>query len=193
MERLDFDAIKANPIDNPDRATFTAEAIESGKATAHRLLRAMLEGRAVSRLNCHVFDVAPENASIHSAASFLKNSADVPLSSAWTHEKVCAYWLEPAEIEAFHDPERREIQARKTRNETQSRRFYRRLFSALKFVRAVRDFNIAERYPFVLEGLKTIHREIGEILKKEGRRDKVSPAANQDMFGNSDSGEVEHG
>lgn len=192
MERLDFDAIKANSIDDPDRAIFQAQAIEGGKATSHRLLSAILEGRAVSRLNCHHYNVAPENASIHSAASHLKNAADIPLSSEWSDERVCRYWLEPAEIEAFHDPARREIQARKTRNETQSRRFYRRLFSALRLVRAVRDFNIAERYPFVLEGLKTIHREIGEILKKEGRAAKV-PAANQDMFGNTDSGEVEHG
>lgn len=181
MERLDFDAIGASPIDDPDRAIFTAEAIERGRATAHRLLGAMLAGHAVSRLNCHIFDVAPENASIHSAASFLKNLADVPLSSAWTHEKVCAYWLEPAEIQAFHDPERREIQARKTRRETQSRRFYRRLFSALKLVRAAREFGIAERYPFVLEGLSALHREIGEIIKKEGRAAKV-PAASLDIF-----------
>lgn len=118
MERLDFDAIKPNHIDNPDRATFTADAIESGKATAHRLLRAMLEGRAVSRLNCHHYKVAHENASIHSAASFLKNAADIPLSSEWTDERVCRYWLDAEEIKAFHDPERREIQARKTRNET---------------------------------------------------------------------------
>ncbi len=190
MDVSNFDAIKATPIDDPERPTFTAEAIESSKATAHRLLRAMLEGRKVSRLNCHHYEVAPENASIHSAASFLKNSADIPLSSEWTDERVCRYWMEPAEIQAFNDPERREIQARKTRSETQSRRFYRRLFSALKLIRAVRDFNIAERYPFVLEGLKTIHREIGEILKKEGRRDKIATAANVDLFADTEGTEA---
>ena len=192
MDVSNFDAIKANPIDNPDRDTFTADAIESGKATSRRLLLAILEGRKVSRLNCHVFDVAPENASIHSAASFLKNSADIPLSSAWTDERVCLYWLEPEEITAFNDPARREIQASKTRNETQSRRFYRRIFSALKLVRAVRDFNIAERYPFVLEGLKTLHREIGEILKKEGRTAKA-PAANMDIFEAAEGTEATNG
>lgn len=192
MDVSNFDAIKANPIDDPDRAIFQAQAIEGGKAAAYRLLRAMLEGRAVSRLNCHHYKVAPENASIHSAASFLKNSADIPLSSAWTNERVCLYWLEPAEIEAFHDPERREIQARKTRRETQSRRFYRRLFSALTLVRAVREFGIAERYPFVLEGLKTLHREIGEIIKKEGRAAKV-PAANLDIFAVTEGTEATNG
>jgi hypothetical protein len=192
MDASNFDAIKANPIDDPDREAFTAQAIEDGKATAHRLLRAMLGGRAVSRLNCHHYKVAHENASIHSAASFLKNAADIPLSSAWTDEKVCAYWLEPEEITAFNDPERREIQARKTRNQTQSRRFYRSLIAALRLVRAVREFGISERYPFVLEGLRTLHREIGEVIKKEGRAAKA-PAANMDIFEATEGTEATNG
>ena len=73
MDVSNFEAIKADATDDPDRAIFTAAAIEGSKATAHRLLRAMLEGHAVSRLNCHHYEVAPENASIHSAASFLKD------------------------------------------------------------------------------------------------------------------------
>lgn len=62
----------------------------------------------------------------------------------------------------------------------------------MKLIRAVRDFNIAERYPFVLEGLKTLHREIGEVIKKEGRAAKA-PAANMDIFEATEGTEATNG
>jgi hypothetical protein len=192
MDGSNFDAIKANTIDDPDRAIFTEAAIEENKSVGFRMLRALLKGYAVSPLNCHEFSITPRHASIKNAASILNNAADTPLLNAWTYERVCRYWLEAEEIEAYHDPEEREIQAKKTCNEIESQQFYRRLFSALRLVRAVREFGISERYPFILEGLRTLNREIGEIIKKEGRMAKVL-AANRNLFADTQGTEAANG
>ena len=168
-ERLDLNKISASKLDDPDRSIFFAP--ESQKNQAGRMLAEMLDGGVVNRHNCERLGIAPENSSIHSVASTIKNGLDVPVASDRNLDGINDYWLDPEDIRDFKDLERRPDQARRQRNQTQTKRFFSRLRDFGKLLTAVRDYpTILLRYPFVLEGMKTIHAELGAILQKQKSR-----------------------
>ena len=101
-----------------------AKAQEKHTALADRLLRAILDGHRVSRLNCEGFKI-PYNYSVHSLASYLKNERNIPLESTWTAEDVCEYSMTPEDIAEYLDPERRAVQAARVLREVAVMRFYR--------------------------------------------------------------------
>lgn len=65
-----------------------------------KMLDALLKGARVSRLNCHLHGIAPENSSVHSMASDLQNSKYIPIRTK-REGSIAEYSMSPSAIRAF--------------------------------------------------------------------------------------------
>ena len=177
MDASNLNHIHPRTGDNPDGAIFTGHPAANHQATADTLLRVFLSGAVINRHNCQEYDVGAWNSSVHSLVSTLQNKRFIPIERRQESVGCIAdYWMERHEIEAFNDPEQRKAQAERVRRDVLARRFDRDIQRALKLVRGAKDFDIIQRYPFVVQGLETIRRECGAALQKEMRRAMTAPA-----------------
>lgn len=181
MNYADFDHIKPSANDNPARAVVAI--METTEERAHKLLRVMLDGHRVSRLNCDHFGIASWNSSVHSAVSFIENSLDIPVSRERIGGGHCEYWLAPEVIRALNKPEERQRQAISFRRETTARRQHKRIQGYLKLLSAVNEYPaLLDSNPLLIQSIRKAYNETADFLAKNNRRDKVSTAATNDIF-----------
>lgn len=74
---------------------------------ARKMLDKLLLGHSISRDNCHIYDVAPKNSSIHSFVSYIRHYFHVPIITSRDGCDVATYYIDEAEIRRFKNPEQR--------------------------------------------------------------------------------------
>lgn len=135
------------------------------KSQAQAMLKALLEGEKVSRLNCHEHSIAPENSSIHSVASELLNARYIPVRSERGKGKVSVYSLSPS---ARHDyTHNRQAQKESTRRMVFANRAARMLKGLYRWCdrqQAHLDYLSTDHLKFVLEMGKRAQKRLSELM-----------------------------
>src|ERR1700722_6920517 len=82
------------------------------KSKAAKMLEFLLNGKEISRKNCHIHGVSDQNDSIHSIGSYIRNILHVPLISnrQFPDRRVVHYLMASEEIIRYYNPHQRELQ-----------------------------------------------------------------------------------